>query len=101
MLKSTKIKLNEKEYILKQSFRSLLMFEEMTGKNITNINDSLTDTLKLFYCMLKASNEFDYTYDQFVDIVDSNENSVDSFTNYLIELNSDNNSVDKKKVKKS
>ena len=97
MLKTKEISINKELYTIKQSFKSLLLFEEMTSKNIANISENLTDTLKLFYCMLSASNEnFKISFEKFIELLDENENTLQSFNSFINELNP--KPSDKKKV---
>lgn len=98
-MKEIKIKIGEKEYKIRQSFRALLLFEELSGKDVSDIKDSVTDILKLFYCILKANNKdtFNYTFDEFIDLIDENYESVDVFSKFLTELN---NEPKKKRVGK-
>ena len=79
------IQLSGKELIVKQSFRSLMLFEEMTGRNVNQLNDSLSDILTLLYCMLKASNKknFIYSFDEFIDEIDLNPEIPVVFTEFL------------------
>lgn len=88
-MKETKIKIGENEYKIKQSFRALLLFEELSGKDVSDIKDSVSDILKLFYCILKANNKdiFNYTFDEFIDLIDENYESVDLFSKFLNDIN--------------
>ena len=63
-----KVTINSKEFELKQSIRALMLFEQMTEKKASQIEDNLTDTVTIFYCMLKANNkDFDYGFETFID----------------------------------
>lgn len=75
------------EYKIKQSYRALMMFEEMTKKTIGQINESVADILKLFYCILKANNQstWTYTFDEYLDIIDEQPEVFQQFTEYLDE----------------
>lgn len=79
------LKLNGETYKIKYSFRALMYFEEMTSKKIDQINENVSDTLTIFYCILKASNRdtFNYTFDAFVDLVDEFPTSLEVFTDFL------------------
>jgi hypothetical protein len=97
-MEDIKFKIGEQEFLIKQTFRSLLLFEEMTGVKYEKDNKIGTQ-LKMLYCILKAANKetFKYDYDEFIDTLDDNQDSVQKFFEYL-------NSIanpDKKKVKKS
>lgn len=84
MIKEIKIKLSEKEYIIKKNYKSLLEFENQTDRGITEMKQTLADLLMLFYCILISNNESDLTFSQFVDLIDENENVLDDFNNYLV-----------------
>jgi len=70
-MKYITIKIKEKEYIIKTCFRSYLLYEEMTGKQINELK-TMTDSITFLYCTLKGSNykEWDYSYDDFIDLLD-------------------------------
>ena len=75
------------DFILKQSFRALLLYEELFG--IQYIDDGkMNSRYKLLYCMLRAANKviFNYNYDQFIDLLDDNQDSVEEFIKYLKSL---------------
>lgn len=95
------IYINQELFIIKQSFRALLMFEELSKKNISQMNESIADVLLLFYCMLKAGNKdlFKYSYDEFIDVVDANPDTLTVFTKYL-ESQAPEEVTTKKKVAK-
>lgn len=88
MLDEIKISIKEKDYIVKKSFRSLMLFEELSGRGIDDMKESLTDLMLLFYCILKANNKetFIYTLDEFIDVLDeeTSEKPLDKFNDYLI-----------------
>jgi len=81
------IKINELEYIIKQSFRALMLFEEMTEKTVNEMTESVADILKLFYCILKGNNltTFKYSFDEFLDTIDEQPEVFTQFTEYLQE----------------
>lgn len=104
-MKESTIKFNGTELVLKQSFRSLMQFETMTGKYATEVNQSIGDLTKLLYCMLSANNKdaFKYTYDEFIDLLDTNESVINDFGAYLVEQGKQaqaQSEVKKKVVKK-
>lgn len=94
-----KVKINGEEFNVKKSYRGLMMFEELTGKGISEMKESATDLLTLFYCLLKASNKekFTKTFDDFIDIIDENPDSVDVFNAYLLEEGKKNEKSSTKK----
>jgi hypothetical protein len=85
MLKETKIQIAGIDYLVKKSYRSMLMFEELTKKSISEMQTSLSDLLMLFYCVIKTNNTVDFTYDQFIDILDVDLDAVDKFNQYLLD----------------
>jgi hypothetical protein len=98
-----RIKFNDVEYVVKKTNKAIIDFEVLAQKKISQLDDSYTDTMTLFYCFLKAANRdtFKYTFDQFLDVLDDNMDSIQVFNDYatsLVKENiKDNNSVKKKK----
>lgn len=84
-MNKTTITINETNYKVKQSFRALMLFEEMTGKSVALMSEKIADVLKLFYCVLKANNSesFNYSFDEFLDLMDDYPEAITSFTEYL------------------
>jgi len=68
-----KIKFDSKTYYLKPtSYRAIFLYEEMTGDLIGNIS-TFKQQVQYLYCLFKASNDdFDYTFEEFVDILEAN-----------------------------
>lgn len=66
------IKLNNKEWVIKQSFRSYLYYEEMTGKQVGDVQ-TIKDILTLLFCTFRGCNkDWNYTWDEFLDFIDEN-----------------------------
>jgi hypothetical protein len=105
MLKETKIQIAGIDYLVKKSYRSMLMFEELTKKSISEMQTSLSDLLMLFYCVIKTNNTVDFTYDQFIDILDVDLDAVDKFNQYLLDsartIEEPEEPVKKKRIRKS
>jgi len=81
-MKIITIKINEKDYILKQSFRSYLLYEETTGKQIADIT-TMKDILTLLYCSFKGCNkDWEYTFEEFIDIVDEDPEILTKFNEF-------------------
>jgi len=103
-MKETTIKFNGTTLILKQSMRSLMLFERMTGKFATDVNQSISDLTTLIYCMLISNNKetFNYTYDEFIDLLDENQHIMTDFSTYLVEQANESTpeQTNKKKVAK-
>lgn len=83
--------LSSTEYIIKQTFRALLLYEEITNK-VYEEDNKLGTQFTMLYCMLKASNKetFKYTYDEFINLLDDNQDSVNKFFEYLQRLSTPN-----------
>lgn len=84
-MNETKIIIGNLDLKVKQSFRALMMFEEMTGKSVNQMNENLNDIMKLFYCVLKANNRdiFVCTFDEYIDLIDENPTAIEFYTNFL------------------
>lgn len=89
-----KITLNNKEIELKYSFRSMMMYENITGKSLEP--KGLTDILTFFYCVVLASSkDYSLEFDKFIDWVDENPNSINEFGAWLSSVITVNNSLKK------
>lgn len=85
-MKEIKISIKEKEYTLKQTFRTYLLFEELTGKQISDIK-TMKDMIYLLYCTFKANNkEFEYSFDDFIDVIDENPEIFTKFNEFNTSL---------------
>ena len=91
MIKKITVKIEGKKYVMKtQSYRALFLWEEITGKTISEMK-GMKDMITLFYCLLKVSNDnFDYDLEGFVDAIEEDEQLI----NELIA----SQNTDKKKV---
>lgn len=71
------VTINKSEFKVKFGFRTFMLFEEVTdGKSINTIK-TLKDMLMLYHCALVANNvEFNLTFDEFIDEVEKDENSL-------------------------
>jgi hypothetical protein len=99
-MEDIKFKIGTEEFLIKETFRALLLFEEMTGIKYKN-DDKLGTQLKMMYCILKAVNRttFKYSWDEFIDLLDRNQEAVENFIDYLKSI-ANPDDPDKKKVKK-
>lgn len=87
-MESIKIKIGAVEYQIRQSFRALMLFENLTGKPVSESKDSVNTLMLMFYCILKSNNkDFEYSFETFVDLIDDNSDSIEVFSNYLQGLN--------------
>jgi hypothetical protein len=82
-----KIKLGETEYQLKRTYKALILFESQTGKSLSDFKMGVTDNAVMFYCMLKAINQdFLFTFDDFLTLLDENEDQLLAFNKYMESL---------------
>lgn len=75
------IKINGKQYKIKQTIRSLFLFEEISNKPF-EIKTTL-DNYLYFYCLLLANNPDFMDWDTFVDSLDNDPNIIVEITNLL------------------
>ncbi len=89
------IKLNDKEIELKYSLRSMLMYENITEKTFNPT--SLTDVLTFMYCVVIASSkDYSIKFDDFIDYVDENPNTINDFGDWVQDIMKTNNIFKKK-----
>lgn len=96
-----KVNIKDQEITLKYSFRSLIIFEEITGKTLT-VPESLKDILILFYSVILASAKGslqDWTWDNFMDWLDENPEITVEFTNWLKDVLETQNGITEKHSK--
>lgn len=77
------ITINNIEYKLKYTLRSLFVYEKITDNQFTG--KSLIDYYILFYSTLIANNSdiFKYTFDEFIEMCDADNNLFVQFTEFL------------------
>jgi hypothetical protein len=70
------------DYTIKQSFRSYLLYEEMTQKQISEI-ETMKDILTLLYCTFKGCNKiFTFTFDEYIDFIDDDPTILTRFNEF-------------------
>lgn len=77
-MKKFTIKLAGKEYAIKLSFRSLMTYEELSGKNYTQIN-GLKEILIYFYACIISSNDIELIWEDFLELVDEHPEALETF----------------------
>jgi hypothetical protein len=97
-MEDIKIVINNQEYLIKKTNKAIIDFEVMTKRKISEITDSYTDNMTLFYCMLKAANRktFNYSFDEFLYLLDENEDNIKVFNDYTSTLVEDAEPAKKK-----
>ena len=92
------ININGKNYTLKNTIRSLFIYEKIAGKQFDGKN--LIDYYILFYSILLANNpdEFNLTFDEFIELNDQDINLFNQFVEFITKSNQLNNQlIDKEK----
>lgn len=91
------ITINNKKVELKKTFRSVIAYEQAM-KQVFNPT-TLSEVIMYFYCVIIASDtELEVTYDDFLNWLDDNPNSLKDFTEWLKMMNEIDNTVAKKKT---
>lgn len=85
MIKEIKIKIGNNEFLVKRTYRSLMLFEETCGISITQLR-YVKDYIMLFYCVIKLNNTINFTYEQFIDMLEQDQDALNKFNQYLIDL---------------
>lgn len=97
-----KIKIKDLEITLKNSFRSLIIYEAMTKKTFKP--ETITDVIVYFFSVISASaNPQQVDWDDFMNWLDENPNAISEFQNWLtstMTFNGQFGNDTKKKVKK-
>jgi hypothetical protein len=85
MVKEVQMEILGNKYLVKKTYRSLLLFEEQSGKSVSEMKQSLRDLMMLFYCIVQANNTITFTFPEFVDMIDAQPDAMDKFNEYLVE----------------
>lgn len=92
------ININDTDVTLKRTFRSVIAFEQATGKGFNP--QTVSDTILYFYCVLIASDtDLTVTYDDFITWLDSHETALNEFTAWLNKTAEQDSTLSKKKSK--
>lgn len=100
-----KIQILDKEVELKSSFRSYIIFENITGRSFQTLS-TLSDVLVFMYANVLASlKDTSISFDEFLDYVDGNPDVVTQFSDWMIKGNeiieeATNDTVEKGESKK-
>lgn len=91
-----KLKINEKEIKLKNSLRSLILYENVTGQTFA-APQTIQDIITYFYCVVVGSSkDYSLSFDNFVDLLDEQPNLINDFTAWIQEQVKVNDDVKKK-----
>lgn len=90
-----KVNIKGKEIELKQTIRSLIIYENVTGKSFSP--SSIQDILTYLFCVVVASaKDYSLSFDDFIDYVDENPNTLEEFIKWIEQQNSTNEKIKKK-----
>lgn len=77
-----KINIKEKDIELKFTLRSMMMYENITGK--TFAPEGISDILTFMYCIVVAcSKDYSITFDEFIDWLDGDQEKLTEFSSWL------------------
>ena len=90
-----KVKINDREVELKYSFRSFMIYENITGKSFNPTN--LTDILVFFYSTILGSDKSaELKFDEFMDMIDLHPALVTEFSEWLTTISDINSEIENK-----
>lgn len=93
------IKINDKEIELKQTIRSLLIYENIKGESYQP--KTLNDILLYLYCVVVASSkDYSLSYDDFIDWTDENPDELTEIVKFIQDTQQNQNNIKKNKTKK-
>ena len=76
------ITINDKDIELKYTLRSMMMYENITGK--TFAPEGVSDILTFFYCVVVASaKNYELKFDDFLDVIEENQDKLNEFSLWL------------------
>lgn len=88
------VNLHEKDIELKNTMRSMMMFENITEKTFNP--QTITDIIIYMYCVVVASSkDYSITLDEFVEYIDNHQEVFEEFGVWLSEISNTNNLLKK------
>lgn len=88
------ITINDKKIELKQTIRSLLIYENI--KNESYQPKSLNDILLYLYCVVIASSgDYSFSYDNWIDWVDENPTELEQIVKFIQDTQQNQNNIKK------
>lgn len=94
-MKKFNIKIGDKEYLIKLSFRSLMTYERLSGKNYTQMQ-TLEDTLTYMYSCIISSNQIELTFYEFIDMIDESPEAMSEFISQVMNSKQEGGQTEKK-----
>lgn len=85
-----KITIKDKEITLKQTFRTSMLYENITKESFGG-NFSTSNFILYFYCNVLGSDQsLVLDFDEFIDILDANPSWLEEYTKWLVKVNNIN-----------
>lgn len=93
------ITIEDKEITLKHSFRSHIIYENITGHSFAP--KGITDIVTFFYCdVMAADAELTLTFDAFIDWIDEHPDTLTKYAEWLADNNARNAELSPKSEEK-
>ncbi len=97
-MKTIEVKINEKIYKCNISLRTYIKYEEIFEMP-SNSERGIKAITNLFFASLVANNEsFEFGYEEYIDVLDNNMESLTEFTKLLVDKIQENSDDVKKKM---
>lgn len=88
------IKYKEKDITLKNTFRAMMMYENINGS--TYLGGGITEAITYFYCVVVASSkDYEIEFDEFVEYLDENPDKLTEFSKWIMEVSKNQNQLKK------
>jgi hypothetical protein len=84
LLRTATIKIGEKDFQVKRSIRAYLTFEALSGHSIEDFEETMKDSVLFFFsCFQSGGNK--QTYEEFLDLIDEDPDSITAFLEAMTE----------------
>lgn len=91
-----KITIKQKDIELRKTFRSVIAFEQASGKIFNP--QTISDTILYFYCVIIASDDsIELTFDEFIMWLDDSPTALTEFTQWIVRQSEIESTLSKKK----
>jgi hypothetical protein len=84
LLRIATIKIGEKDYPVKRSIRAYLTFEALSGHSIEDFKETMQDSVLFFFCCFQSGGN-KQTYEEFLDLIDEDPDSITVFLEAMTE----------------
>ena len=84
LLRTATIKISGNDYTVKRSIRAYLTFEALSGHSIEDFEETMHDSVLFFFsCFQSGGNK--QTYEEFLDLIDDDPDSITDFLGAMTE----------------